>query len=100
MMEKSDINKDGKIDYTEFFIQNSERLLGYSVPKDADKSMLGYFIRMDTDGDGFLTAGDMKQFYADFLGSTLSDDEATAMIESVDGDGDGKISWIEYYKNM
>ena len=45
MMEKSDINHDGKIDYTEFFIQNSERLLGYSVSKDADKSMLGYFIR-------------------------------------------------------
>lgn len=100
-MEKSDINHDGKIDYTEFFIQNSERLLGFSVPKDADKTALGYyFIRMDTDGDGFLTAGDMKQFSTDLLGSTLSDDECNAMIESVDDNGDGKISWIEYYKNM
>lgn len=52
---------------------------------------------METDS---LFAGDMKQFYADFLGSTLSDDESNAMIESVDDDGDGKISWIEYYKNM
>ena len=52
------------------------------------------FTAIDADGDGLITAAELKALMAS-LGQELSDEAATTMLQFVDGDQDGKVTQAE-----
>ncbi|MEV0993539.1 EF-hand domain-containing protein [Nonomuraea sp. NPDC050202] len=54
------------------------------------------FRRFDTDGDGLLTAGEIRQANEALGGQGASESEIEAFISSADSDGDGMIKLDEF----
>jgi len=54
------------------------------------------FDAIDTDGDGFITAAEMKASLSDQSG--VSDDNVATIVQMADEDGDQKITFDEYEK--
>ena len=54
------------------------------------------FAAFDEDGDGLLDARDVKSFF-EALGQTVSTREASEMLRTVDGDGDGRVNFEEFF---
>jgi calmodulin len=57
------------------------------------------FAMFDTDGDGQITASELRAVLAE-LGEEVGDDEAAARIREGDSDGDGRISLEEFQAMM
>ena len=53
----------------------------------------------DRNGDGFISAAEMKHVMAN-LGEMLTDEEVAEMIAAADIDGDGQISYEEFVVMM
>jgi len=51
---------------------------------------------MDTNGDGKLDKGEIKNGYQEFFGKGLSDEEIDIMFDKVDVDGSGAIDYSEF----
>jgi Ca2+-binding EF-hand superfamily protein len=54
------------------------------------------FRRFDTDGDGLLTAGEIRQANEALGGQGAAESEIEAFIKSADRDGDGRIGIEEF----
>lgn len=57
------------------------------------------FKLFDEDGNGFLTIYDLKRITKE-LGEEMEDSELNEMIERGDSDGDGKVSFEDFYQVM
>ena len=55
------------------------------------------FTRFDVDGDGLITAGEYKSVMAQLGDFNVTAGMAESLIGAVDGNGDGKISWDEFW---
>ena len=62
------------------------------------KGMKKYFNLYDANGDGFITAEELKTFL-DSVGKTTSEEEAKEDVRQADKDGDGKINWKEFVES-
>ncbi|WP_336210386.1 EF-hand domain-containing protein [Nonomuraea sp. LPB2021202275-12-8] len=63
---------------------------------DAHEAAKAEFERFDTDGDGLLTAAEIRQANQALGGLGASEAEIEAFIESADRDGDGRIGLEEF----
>ncbi|NBE93767.1 EF-hand domain-containing protein [Nonomuraea sp. KC401] len=54
------------------------------------------FQRFDADGDGLLTAAEIRQANEALGGQGVSESEIEAFIQSADNDGDGRIGLDEF----
>ena len=54
------------------------------------------FAAFDEDGDGLLDARDVQSFF-EALGESLTVHEASELIKMVDGDGDGRVDFDEFF---
>ncbi|GAA3553888.1 EF-hand domain-containing protein [Nonomuraea rosea] len=54
------------------------------------------FRRFDTDGDGLLTAGEIRQANEALGGQGAAESEIEAFIKSADRDGDGRVGIEEF----
>jgi calcium-dependent protein kinase len=89
LVEKVDINNNGKLDYSEFLAVTS------LISKDLNQKMLKQvFSHYDQDGSGYIQATDLKEM---FEGTDLTDEAFQLMIDDYDQDGDRKISFDEFY---
>ncbi|WP_198432965.1 EF-hand domain-containing protein [Burkholderia ubonensis] len=52
------------------------------------------FNEYDKDGDGFIAESELKEI----LGDYLADDEVSEMFKKIDTNGDGRVSFDEFYK--
>jgi Ca2+-binding EF-hand superfamily protein len=93
-MEKLDLNNNGNIDYSEFMIAHLN--LNKMVEEDKLKEIFNLF---DIDHSGTITAGELKKI----LGSKgsnkkdeVDDNEWDKIIDEVDKDGNGEISFNEF----
>jgi Ca2+-binding EF-hand superfamily protein len=63
---------------------------------DAHEAAKAEFERFDTDGDGLLTAAEIRQANQALGGLGASEAEIEAFITSADSDGDGRIGLAEF----
>lgn len=55
------------------------------------------FTRFDVDGDGLITASEYKSVMAQLGDFNVTETVAQSVIKTVDANGDGKISWDEFW---
>ena len=59
------------------------------------------FTAVDADGSGFITADEVKKLIKDSgHGADVSDAEIEELVKACDDNGDGKISFEEFVKNL
>lgn len=87
-----DADGDGALVFDEFVVL----MTGGPDPQATFRQMFeGY----DLDGDGFLTVDDFKRITAQ-QGGELSTEQAEAMIQQADTNGDGRVSFDEFIAIM
>lgn len=95
IIETYDHDKSGTIDYTEFKdLMNSK-----FKEQQEGKDLLEIFLIFDKDADGLISAEDMK-YVANFVEVNLDDNLIKELIEQVDSDKDGRISYHEFFAIM
>jgi calcium-dependent protein kinase len=83
-----DIDGDGLVDYPEFLAATMKRNLA-----NKEEYLLNAFNYFDTKGQGIITKSDLVQFMG-------SEDQAQEVINEVDTNGDGHISFEEFVAMM
>jgi Ca2+-binding EF-hand superfamily protein len=67
--------------------------------ENAEEEMLEAFKVFDSDGDGNISADELRQIMAN-LGEKLTDEEIDEMVKEADTDGDGEINYQEFVRMM
>lgn len=96
VINRIDGNKNGSIDYTEFVIAtiNRKKLL-------AKNNLEAIFKLIDKDESKYITASELKDFFAGQGGSEEWDDAVwDALVREVDENSDGQISYAEFKSIM
>ncbi|KAH9503904.1 putative N-acetyltransferase 8B [Bulinus truncatus] len=88
MINEVDADGNGTIDFPEFLTMMSKKL----SPSDADEEIHQAFRVFDKDGNGYISAAELRQVMAN-LGEKLTDDELEEMIKEADNDGDGQVNY-------
>lgn len=94
-MVQADKDGNGTIDFAEFM----EMMPRQEKDDNAEEEMLEAFQVFDTDGNGSITADELRQIFSN-LGEKLTDEEINDMIKEADMDGDGEINYQEFVKMM
>ncbi|MFD8551051.1 EF-hand domain-containing protein [Streptomyces fradiae] len=58
------------------------------------------FDRYDVNGDGFITAAEYKSVMAQLGDFHVTEPVAQAVINAQDGNGDGLLSWDEFWTHL
>lgn len=58
------------------------------------------FNKFDVDGDGFITAAEYKHVMAEMGDFYTTETVAEALIKQRDDNGDGKLSWDEFWSHL
>ena len=95
MIKEADKDGNGTIDFAEFI----EMMPTQERDDNAEDEMLEAFRVFDTDGNGSITADELRQIFVN-LGEKLTEDEIADMIEEADTDGDGEINYKEFVSMM
>ena len=93
MIVAVDTNGDGEIDFDEFLALMRLRM-GESGD-DAEKHLRDVFDMFDADGSGCIDRNEMRALMKK-LAQDLTEEEITQIMEEVDQDGDGEISFDEF----
>lgn len=93
MIEAVDQNGDGEIDFDEFLALM--RLRMGEDGDDAEEHLRDVFNMFDADGSGLIDRDELRTLMKK-LAQSLTEDEITAIMEEVDLDGDGEISFEEF----
>merc|ERR1712173_338880 len=89
MLEAADENNDGQVDFEEFKQVWHRKLLSQH-----DQYIHRVFAVFDDNGDGYIDARELQSVLGDDF------DNIKAMIEEVDENNDGKLSFVEFQKAM
>merc|ERR1712070_340012 len=95
MISTVDDNGDFEIDFAEFLMLMKSRI----ADRDPDKELRDAFKVFDTDNNGSIDKKELKRLLKK-LGQTLTDAELDAMMNEVDTNGDGEISFEEFKEMM
>ena len=91
MIASVDDNGDNEIDFNEFLILMKSRI----GKRDQDEELREAFAVFDTDGSGAIDRKELKRLMKK-LGQALTEAEIDAMMDEVDTNGDGEISFEEF----
>ena len=95
MMRLVDVNGDNEIDFEEFLVMMTLR----SGERDTEAELREAFKLFDLDGSGTISREELATMMRN-LGQELSNDEINAMIDEVDINLDGEISFEEFQSLM
>lgn len=95
MMRLVDVNGDNEIDFDEFLVMMTMR----SGERDTEAELREAFKLFDLDGSGTISRDELKTLMKN-LGQALTDEEVEAMIDEVDINRDGEISFDEFQALM
>ncbi|KAF4589960.1 H(+)-transporting V0 sector ATPase subunit c [Pleurotus pulmonarius] len=93
MIQQVDLNRNGSIEFNEFLALVARN------PTDPDHELLNAFRAFDQNGDGFVTADELKRVMHG-IGEPLTDHEIATMIAETDLDHDGKINYEEFIRSL
>ena len=93
----SELDKDGSgaIDFDEFL----DMMTSQMSDNDSKDDIRKIFILFDVDKTGFINIKNLKKIARD-LGETLNDDDLLDLIKKGDSDGDGQVSFEDFYNIM
>ncbi|CAA2986496.1 probable calcium-binding protein CML29 [Olea europaea var. sylvestris] len=91
MMQEANTNRDGLLSISEFLEMNTKDL-GLGGLKDILKRV---FEELEFQGEDLVTGEDLYEVVGN-IGTDLSQDECHEIIASMDGDGDGVISFEDF----
>ncbi|KAK9985166.1 hypothetical protein SO802_034691 [Lithocarpus litseifolius] len=94
LIQKTDKNSNGLIEFSEFITLVAPDLLPAKSPYTEDQ-LRQLFRIFDRDGNGFITAAELAHSMAK-MGHALTAEELTGMIKEADLDGDGTINFEEF----
>jgi calmodulin len=93
MIAEVDDDGSGEIEFDEFL-----RLMTSKINDgDTVEEMREAFLVFDRDRSGSVTASELKHVMNNF-GETVTDEEVEAMIQQADADGDGELSFEDFYQ--
>ena len=95
MVCELDVENKRKVDFDEFLALMTDHYIEEGSKKEAQK----VFNLFDVDHTGFIELKNLKKI-AKELGETLDDDDIIELITKTDKDGDGKVSFDEFYHVM
>merc|ERR1711907_235389 len=95
MISSVDDNGDHEVDFEEFLVLMKSRI----EHDDPEKELKDAFAVFDTDGSGSIDRKELKRLMKK-LGQALSEAEVDAMMDEVDANGDGEISYEEFKTMM
>jgi calmodulin len=95
MISSVDDNGDNEIDFEEFMTLMKSRI----GERDPEKELRDAFAVFDRDGSGSIDRRELKKIMKN-LGQALTEDELDAMMDEVDTNGDGVISYEEFKAMM
>lgn len=95
MINSVDDNGDNEIDFGEFLILMKSRI----GERDPEKELKDAFAVFDSDGSGSIDRKELKRLMKK-LGQALTEAELDAMMDEVDTNGDGEISFEEFKAMM
>ena len=93
MIELVDENGDGEVDFDEFL--TLMRLRMGESGDDAERNLYDVFKTFDADGSGFIDRHEMRSLMKK-LAQDLTEEEITQIMDEVDQDDDGEISFEEF----
>ena len=85
----------GQMDFEDFFYLLTER----NVDSVEDQDIKKFFDMFDRDGRGYIEIKNLKSVARE-LGESLEDDDIVDLIRKSDLDGDGKVTYADFYKIM
>lgn len=88
-------DRDFRIDFKDFLSLMARKM----KDSDTEEELIEAFKVFDQDGDGFISAGELRYSMAN-LGERLTDAEVDEMIREADMDNDGLINYDEFVKMM
>jgi calmodulin len=94
LLNQMDANGSGEIDFDEFKVAMAK---SYFREHDRKKELEAAFKRFDSDGNGFLSMDELQSIMSN-IGRHMSRNEVKSMIQSLDSNKDGKISFDEFIK--
>lgn len=86
-MNTIDTNKSGLIDYSEFIVATIDRKNLFK-----EERLVHVFEMFDKDGSGEISAAELKEFFMSH-DCDVNEDVWTELIQEVDEDGNGEISY-------
>ena len=95
MINSVDENGDNEIDFNEFLVLMKSRI----GERDPEKELRDAFAVFESDGSGSIDRKELKRLMKK-LGQALTDGELDAMMDEVDTNGDGEISFEEFKAMM
>jgi len=95
MIHEVDLDSSGSIEFNEFCELMTKRIR----ETDTEAEMREAFAVFDRDGNGFITAEELRIVMTN-LGEKLSESEVAEMIREADLDGDGQINYDEFCRMM
>jgi calmodulin len=89
------VDHSGTINFEEFL-----RLMSMHVnDRDNEEDMMNVFRVFDKDGNGYITAAELKQAM-ESLDEVVTDEDIEDMIREADTNGDGNVNYEEFIKMM
>jgi calmodulin len=95
MVNETDSNDDGKIDFNEFMQIMHKR----AKESDIEEELVEAFRIFDKEGNGLISSSEFRHTMLT-LGERLTEDEVDEMIKEADSKGDGFIQYKEFVKIM
>ena len=93
MISEIDIDRNGTVNFPEFFIMMSR----WTEANQKDDDIENAFKFFDKDGDGSLTTAEMR-YVMNNIGEKVSEEELGAILKYADKDGDGQINYDEFFE--
>ncbi|CAG9328788.1 unnamed protein product [Blepharisma stoltei] len=95
IMQELELDIHDRVDYNQFLTIMTPKM----QEKDTREEILNIFRLFDEDKTGKISFRNLKRV-SNELGETLSDEELHEMIEEADTDGDGLITFDDFYRIM
>uniref|UniRef100_A0A3B3S977 Calcium binding protein 2a n=1 Tax=Paramormyrops kingsleyae TaxID=1676925 RepID=A0A3B3S977_9TELE len=100
LIELSETLRNGKVDFEDFsdlmgpkVVEDTTHMIGIREMKEA-------FQEIDADGDGQISAAELKEAMKSLLGEQLSPAELEEILQDADLNGDGQIDFQEFVRMM